>query len=243
MTLERLPLTPNGKVDYRALPAPVISRPACDANATLPRGPVGEKLAAVWGEVLHRETVDIHDNFFDLGGHSLTATVLAMRIGSAFHVDFPLREIFEKPVFAEIAAVIERLAPRIGKQRHGCMPIQRTRTRLFRSRTCSRRMSPGRSEGFDLGNIALHAYIEFEPERFDLGRANAALRTLIARHPMLRAVVRGDGTQQVLEQVPGYTIELVDLKGRPAERNRIRFRRRTRTTLAPGFRSWRVAMV
>lgn len=72
----------------------------------------------------------------------------------------------------------------------------------------------GRSGSFDLGNVALHEYVEFEPEHFDLARMNAALGILIKRHPMLRAVVVPDGMQRVVEHVPDYTIEVVDLRGR-----------------------------
>ncbi|HWB61011.1 MAG TPA: amino acid adenylation domain-containing protein, partial [Chthoniobacteraceae bacterium] len=217
MALERLPLTPNGKVDYRALPATVVSQAASRPDSLPPRGATQEKLAAIWSEVLRGDAVDARDNFFDLGGHSLTATVLAMRIGSAFGVDFPLGEIFQHPVFAEIADAIERLAPRAGggtrllradsAHAHDPFPLTDLQQAYF----------TGRSEGFSLGNIALHAYAEFEPESLDVARANAALRALIARHPMLRAVIREDGSQQVLEKTPDYNIHVVDLDGRPAD--------------------------
>ncbi len=61
VALERLPLTPNGKVDYRALPAPVVS--ATDESPVIfapPQGATQEKLAAIWCEVLRRKTVGIH---------------------------------------------------------------------------------------------------------------------------------------------------------------------------------------
>ena len=73
----------------------------------------------------------------------------------------------------------------------------------------------GRDEHFDLGGVACHSYTEHEGTRVDLDRLNAAWQRLIERHDMLRAVVLPDGRQQVLEHVPLYQIEVLDLRGRP----------------------------
>ena len=71
----------------------------------------------------------------------------------------------------------------------------------------------GRSGDFELGNVATHLYLEFDHVDLDLGRVEWAWQRLIERHPMLRAIIRPDGQQQVLEQVPPYRIEVVDLRG------------------------------
>ncbi len=69
--LEALPLTPHGKVDRKALPEPQErAAAALDLNAR-PGSDLERKLAAIWSEVLEVESVGLHDNFFDLGGHSL----------------------------------------------------------------------------------------------------------------------------------------------------------------------------
>src|SRR5207247_673075 len=72
-----------------------------------PRGPVEEAVAAIWREVLGRERVGAHDSFFDLGGHSLSATQVLARIQDAFQVQIPLRRVFEAPTIAGLAASIE----------------------------------------------------------------------------------------------------------------------------------------
>ncbi|MBW8879652.1 MAG: AMP-binding protein, partial [Acidobacteria bacterium] len=64
---------------------------------------------------------------------------------------------------------------------------------------------------------AAHGYKEFDAEGLDLGRLETALRRLIGRHDMLRAIVRPDGQQQVLAQVPPYEIRVLDLGGRSPE--------------------------
>jgi acyl carrier protein len=106
--LAALPLTPNGKVDRKALPAPNQNGAEFDNTFTAPRTSIEEMLASIWAEVLKLEKVGIHDNFFDLGGHSLVATQIVSRICSAFPVEFPLRTLFEIPTVAEIAAMIEQ---------------------------------------------------------------------------------------------------------------------------------------
>ncbi len=107
VTLEALPLTPNGKVDRRSLPTPEISR-SDTANYAAPRNRIEEKLAKIWTQILNIEIIGIHDNFFDLGGHSLLVTQLVMKVREAFQIDLPLRILFESPTIAELAQIIER---------------------------------------------------------------------------------------------------------------------------------------
>src|SRR5204862_7701621 len=72
--LDALPLTPNGKLDRVALPAPDWNRAAPGRAYVAPSTPVEQALAGIWREVIHVERVGVHDSFFDIGGHSLTAT-------------------------------------------------------------------------------------------------------------------------------------------------------------------------
>ncbi|HEU4323143.1 MAG TPA: amino acid adenylation domain-containing protein [Roseiflexaceae bacterium] len=70
----------------------------------------------------------------------------------------------------------------------------------------------GRNAAFSMGNVATHMYEEFESDELDLDRLNATWRRLIDRHDMLRAIVLPDGQQQVLAEVPPYTIDVTDLR-------------------------------
>jgi amino acid adenylation domain-containing protein len=104
--LDALPLNANGKVDRHALPAPGQARPELEGGFVPPRDPVEEAVAGVWAAVLGMERVGVHDNFFDLGGHSLLVIRLATRLRDAFGVDLSLRSLFEAPTVAGTAAAI-----------------------------------------------------------------------------------------------------------------------------------------
>jgi amino acid adenylation domain-containing protein len=108
--LDRLPLTANGKVDRRALPtfSPEQVQPAHDFVG--PRSETEKGLAAIWAELLQVERIGVNDDFFDLGGHSLTAIKAVSRIRDAFKVDLALRHLFERPTVAGLAEVIDGLS-------------------------------------------------------------------------------------------------------------------------------------
>jgi acyl carrier protein len=105
--LDCLPLTPNGKVDRKGLPAPDNIRPELNAAYVVPRTETENAIANIWKEILKLKEIGIHDNFFDLGGHSLMATQILSRMNSLFQVNVKLRRIFETPTIEELAMIIE----------------------------------------------------------------------------------------------------------------------------------------
>ncbi len=106
--LDELPLLPNGKLDRRALPAPEAVRPDLPQDFVAPSTSVEQSLAGVWSDLLGLPQIGIHDNFFDLGGHSLLTTQLISRVRELFKVDLPLRQVFQQPTIAALAIVIEQ---------------------------------------------------------------------------------------------------------------------------------------
>src|SRR5713226_8500576 len=107
LRLTALPLTPNEKIDRRALPPPEVSRPVLDGVHVAPRSDTERCLAAMWRELLVLERVGINDNFFELGGHSLLGSQLSSRVRAAFHVEVPLRTLFDAPTVAGLAVAHE----------------------------------------------------------------------------------------------------------------------------------------
>jgi acyl carrier protein len=106
VVLESFPLTPNGKVDRKALPSPDRNSADSAQVYVAPRNDVDEIIAGIWAEILGIRQIGVHDNFFDLGGHSLKATQVVSRLRRAFHSEIPLRHLFEFPTVAELAVAI-----------------------------------------------------------------------------------------------------------------------------------------
>ncbi|ELR97626.1 non-ribosomal peptide synthetase [Gloeocapsa sp. PCC 73106] len=101
--LEKFPLSVNGKRDRKALPKASYSR----TEYVAPRNPTEEKIAAIWQEVLKIEQIDIYDNFFEIGGNSLSAIRVNSRLCQTFDLELPLRTLFEKTTIATLAERIE----------------------------------------------------------------------------------------------------------------------------------------
>jgi amino acid adenylation domain-containing protein len=110
--LAALPMTANGKVDVKALPPPpaavgtrtTVSAPVA-GNA---RGTVEVQLMALWRHVLSNDALDVHDNFFEHGGHSLKAAQLLSRIHRVFGRKLPLATLFEAPTVEAMTELLSR---------------------------------------------------------------------------------------------------------------------------------------
>jgi len=110
MLLDALPRTAGGKIDRQALPAPDQTRSEMEKAYVAARTPVEERLVKIWGEALGFKQIGINDNFFtELGGHSLLATQVISRIRDAFHLELPLRRLFEAPTIGQLAVVLDKL--------------------------------------------------------------------------------------------------------------------------------------
>ncbi|MFC5955327.1 amino acid adenylation domain-containing protein [Streptomyces pratens] len=103
VSVDALPVTPNGKLDRRALPAPA----AAPVGHEPPNGEIEELVATVWRAVLGIEEIGRHDDFFVLGGHSLSATRVAARLRQALALELPLHTLFEQRTVAALAAAVE----------------------------------------------------------------------------------------------------------------------------------------
>jgi acyl carrier protein len=101
--LEKFPLTPNYKVDRRSLPKPNQLRPKLNIAYALPQTEIEKTIATIWQEILQVEKIGIHDNFFDLGGHSLLIMRLHSQIKQKFACDLPLVEMFKYPTISALA--------------------------------------------------------------------------------------------------------------------------------------------
>ena len=108
MLLQSIPLTPSGKIDRRKLPeiAQLRQVQAKRQEQVLPSSQVERVIAAIWQELLQVEKVNLHDNFFDLGGHSLLIVRVAARLREVLHIDLSMIDLFKYPTVSALAHYI-----------------------------------------------------------------------------------------------------------------------------------------
>lgn len=104
LVMDQLPLNVNGKVDRKALPAPT---PATKPVYEAPQGEVAEAIAAIWSEVLGNHHIGIHDNFFDLGGHSVLLTRVHRLLEQRLHAGLTMVDLFQHPTIHSLSLRIE----------------------------------------------------------------------------------------------------------------------------------------
>jgi amino acid adenylation domain-containing protein len=105
VVLEALPLTANGKVDRRALPR-AESLGEAGAEYVAPRNEVEAAITDIWQSVLGVERVGIHDNFFDLGGHSMLAIHIHRKINAALQCKLSVIDMFQYPTVDSLATFL-----------------------------------------------------------------------------------------------------------------------------------------
>ncbi len=101
--LDQIPLTVSGKVDRQALPDVDHEHSDLAANYVGPRSETESVITQIWQQVLDVKKLGIHDNFFDLGGHSLLMVQVYNKLREAFHKDVPMVELFRNPTIATLS--------------------------------------------------------------------------------------------------------------------------------------------
>ena len=131
VALDAFPLTQNGKLDYRALSSLEGAPLERDQSQVLARTSTEEALVCIWREILKLDDIGVHDDFFDLGGHSLMVARLISRINSIFKVTLTFLEIFQRPTIAQMATLIAEHGP-MGSQGPIMVQLQGGKVGAFR---------------------------------------------------------------------------------------------------------------
>src|SRR5437667_4441056 len=109
--LEQLPRTPSGKADRKALPASEEELGQYSPGFVEPRTSTEEGLARIWRALLGIRRVGVHDNFFDMGGHSLLGFQMLARIEQRFGKNLPVTVLFQSPTIEQLAKILSEERP------------------------------------------------------------------------------------------------------------------------------------
>ncbi len=109
LQLDKIPLTINGKIDHKALPAPEASGSLAAAERSLPETDTEKALAIIWADALGlaAESIAANESFIDLGGHSLKAIKVMLKVHERFQVKLSLDLFFEAVTISSLAMEIE----------------------------------------------------------------------------------------------------------------------------------------
>ncbi|MEW8957482.1 condensation domain-containing protein, partial [Clostridium sp.] len=176
--LEKMPLTTNGKLDRRVLPEPNLDLSLTEYEA--PRNEVEETLTKIWSEILGVEKVGINDNFFDLGGHSLKATILMAKIHKELNKEVPLKELFKSPTIKDLNKYIENAEENLYSK------IEKLEEKeYYEASSAQKRMYM--LQQFDKDSVAYNMPAVFELEgEVDKDKIEETFRKLTQRHEALR---------------------------------------------------------
>ena len=216
--LDTLPRNANGKLDRKALPKPGSERPELTIAFVEPQTPLQRSIASIWSEVLKVDAVGLEDNFFDLGGHSLSAAQILARVAVKTGVELPLSVLFEKSTVRRLS---EFLAQSIQDLRDGQeeIPIDGIQRR---SRQDSSPLSFGQERLWFLSLLEPDRSIYFGKIYRLSGRLNTialdkSLEEILRRHEALRttfASLEGKPVQ-IISANGEFRVPLVELKSEP----------------------------
>ncbi|SEQ12294.1 non-ribosomal peptide synthetase [Streptomyces radiopugnans] len=111
--LDEMPVNRSGKIDKRALPLPSAERAESGADYVAPATDAERLLAEVWREVLGLSLIGVHDDFFRIGGSSLS-TVRVAALAAERGLPVSVRDLIERPTLAQLAVRAEESAGKTG---------------------------------------------------------------------------------------------------------------------------------
>lgn len=212
----KLPLTNNGKIDRKRLMEKYEKKSVISSKGELCTD-TERNLASMWKELFGKEIISNEENFFLLGGDSLIATRLVKQVAEVLEKKISIKEIFDFPKLKLLANCIDAKKEEKTKNKVCFEPDEKNQYVEFPLTDVQKAYWIGRSGLYDLGGVSTHCYYELDCENLDIDKAETAWNKLIKRHAMMRAIVQDNGNQRVLEKVPFYRFESMDICDRNPE--------------------------
>ncbi|MDQ0416654.1 amino acid adenylation domain-containing protein [Croceifilum oryzae] len=206
--IESMPLLTSEKIDRHALRELEI-REGEKQGVSQPKTETEIELVSIWEDILEMKQIDVEDNFFHLGGHSISAVKVINRIRDQFQIKMTLQQIFITPVLSELAGVIDTEVAKTEENQE--LTLQRM----------------PEQEVYELAPVQLPEWYmhHFEPDNpfyntsfdlmfygdMDLPAFERVWQTLISRHAVLRTTFRNDNGVPLQIVAPSLEMKLCDL--------------------------------
>ena len=160
--LEELPLTANGKVNRKALPKPDISK-LSEKECKEPKNEIEKKVKEIWEKLLGCSGIGVDENFFELGGNSITMVKVRTALSQEFNVELALKELLKNNTIEKLAEVLQKekdmgrtlTYPHIEhdeEHMYDAFPLTDVQMAYLM----------GRDESYELGGVSTHVYLEIK---------------------------------------------------------------------------------
>ena len=183
-----------------------------------------ETLYAIIADLLGlNDPMDPNLPLYEYGLDSLVAVEIKNRVERDMGLTLQVRDMIEGASAAKLAEAFGPIIPSVPSAPHApreqrqITPDVANAHAPFALTDIQLAYWLGSREDVALGNVGCYLYTEFDTDQVDIARLQEAWNCLIARHGMLRAVISHDGTQRILEEVPPYVFEALDLDSRPGD--------------------------
>lgn len=210
ITVDSIPLTGNGKINTKVLLD--LSKNGCSKPQVYikPKNETEEKVYELWKQALGIEEFSVDEDFYMLGGHSITMIKLLALIEKEMNVKLSYSEFIQNPTVLQNALVINSKKTGSLTQYPELCVDQNKEYEEFELTDIQMAYLVGRNTALKSGGVSTHMYTELITE-LDMKKFNVALNKTILRHGMLRAIVYKTGKQIILKDVPEYSIFIEDI--------------------------------
>ncbi len=210
LVLKDMPLTQNGKVNRKEL-ASLAGDRLSRMSETAGEEEMSETekiVAGIWKEVLNLEKINRDDNFFYLGGDSLSAINVATKIKDATGKKVEIADVLSYPVLKDLSG---QLDARKSPEENDMLKIIRrpgSKYEPFALTPVQRSYWLGANALRSLSGVTTHATVELDCSGINIERLQKALNQVIQEQDMMRAVIVDSTSQKILKEVSEYKIKV-----------------------------------
>ncbi len=171
------------------------------------------QIAKIWSDTIGLTNIDVTQNFYEIGGHSIAMMRIVNEIRMKLHYEITFTDFAFNGTVEKLASLLEgRERQSMIVEEEKCVPDIQHSYEPFPLTDLQNAYFMGRKDDFVMGGVGSHIYMEIET-KYDITRLEKSLWKVINRHPMLHTVFHENGTQQTLQDIPVFQIKRYDCTG------------------------------